>query len=379
MPKYKDMNYTIRKDGRLMKKITINSKPTYIYSNEPSNLYEQYIDLKYKINNGLLIDNNNITFKQYAEKWFEINCSLRETSTQDSIRNRIKHLNEYIGNIKLKNLKNHHIKEIVTDLSKKGYTDLTKRTLADCKRILNDAVINDVISKNVALGVTAPKFPKTERKPLKQSEDLKVFNLGLTHKYGLFILLLRYCGLRPEEAVALTIHDVDLINKRLNINKAVSLARNQPVKKPTKNLKNRKVPIPDFLIELLSERLAYCSENQIEYVFTKETDKYAMLTKQALKTHLDSFLTTINKNIENEDEKIKFSYYQLRHSYCTMLYYAGVKIKKAQELMGHSSADMVYNIYTHLDEERENADELINSYICKTIEKSCQSSCQLNK
>ena len=207
---------------------------------------------------------------------------------------------------------------------------------------------------------------------MKQSEDLKVFNLGLTHKYGLFILLLRYCGLRPEEAVALTIHDVDLINKRLNINKAVSLARNQPVKKPTKNLKNRKVPIPDFLIELLSERLAYCSENQIEYVFTKETDKYAMLTKQALKTHLDSFLTTINKNIENEDEKIKFSYYQLRHSYCTMLYYAGVKIKKAQELMGHSSADMVYNIYTHLDEERENADELINSYICKTIEKSCQ-------
>lgn len=372
MPKYKDMNYTIRKDRRLMKKITINSKPTYIYSNEPSNLYEQYIDLKYKINNGLLIDNNNITFKQYAEKWFEINCSLREISTQDSIRNRIKHLNEYIGNIKLKNLKNHHIKEIVTDLSKKGYTDLTKRTLADCKRILNDAVINDVISKNVALGITAPKFPKTERKPLKQSEDLKVFNLGLTHKYGLFILLLRYCGLRPEEAVALTIHDVDLINKRLNINKAVSLARNQPVKKPTKNLKNRKVPIPDFLIELLSERLAYCSENQIEYVFTKETDKYAMLTKQALKTHLDSFLTTINKNIENEDEKIKFSYYQLRHSYCTMLYYAGVKIKKAQELMGHSSADMVYNIYTHLDEERENADELINSYICKTIEKSCQ-------
>jgi integrase len=372
MPKYKDMNYTVRKDGRLMKKVTINSKPIYIYSNEPSDLYNQYIDLKYKGNNGILIDNNNITFKQYAEKWFEINCSLREIATQDSIKNRINHLNEYIGNIKLKNLKNHHIKEIVTDLSKKGYTDLTKRSLAECKRILNDAVINDVISKNVALGINSPKFPKTERKPLTQSEDLKVFNLALTHKYGLFILLLRYCGLRPEEAVALTIRDIDLSNKRLNINKAVSLARNQPVKKPTKNLKNRKVPIPDFLIQLLSERLAYCSENKIEYVFTKETNKYAMLTKQALKTHLDSFLTALNKNIENEDDKIKFSYYQLRHSYCTMLYYAGVKIKKAQELMGHSSADMVYDVYTHLDEERENADKLINDYISKSIAKSCQ-------
>ena len=35
--------------------------------------------------------------------------------------------------------------------------------------------------------------------------------------------------------------------------------------------------------------------------------------------------------------------------------------------MGHSSADMVYNIYTHLDEQRENAEELINSYIRSNI------------
>ena len=46
-----------------------------------------------------------------------------------------------------------------------------------------------------------------------------------------------------------------------------------------------------------------------------------------------------------------------------MLYYAGIKIKKAQELMGHASAEMVYDIYTHLDEERENAKELIDEYI----------------
>ena len=32
---------------------------------------------------------------------------------------------------------------------------------------------------------------------------------------------------------------------------------------------------------------------------------------------------------------------------------------------------MVYNIYTHLDEQRENAEVLINNYIKNTIE-SCQ-------
>ena len=67
--------------------------------------------------------------------------------------------------------------------------------------------------------------------------------------------------------------------------------------------------------------------------------------------------------------KISFTCHQLRHSYCTMLYYTSVKIKKAQELMGHSSADMVYNVYTHLDEERENVDETLNDYCNKVVKK----------
>ena len=179
----------------------------------------------------------------------------------------------------------------------------------------------------------------------------------------MFILILRYCGIRPEEAVALTLKDVDLTNRLLNINKAVSLAKNQPKVKATKNLKNRKIPIPNFLVKPLQKEIDYRNEVGIKYLFTKETDKYSMLTKQALKTHLNTFLNVVNQNITDDNKKIKFTYYQLRHSYCTMLYYANIKIKKAQELMGHSSADMVYDIYTHLDEERENANEQINDYI----------------
>lgn len=359
--------YTTRKDGRLMKKVTINGKPIYLYSDEPKDLEKQYIDVKFKLNNGITVDNNYITFQQYADRWFDRTCTTKEIATQNSIKNRLNHLYKYIGNIKMKNLKPYHIQEIVTDMVKNGYTDIVKRTLAECKRVLNDAIINDIISKNVALGITTPKFPKNERIPLTQEEDKRVLALALAHKYGLFILILRYCGLRPEEAVALTIDDIDMLNKKIIVNKAVSLAKNQPTKKPTKNLKNRKIPIPDILLELLQQRLSYCNENQIKYLFTKETDNKSILTKQALKSHLCSFLNSLNKNID-ENQQIKFTYYQLRHSYCTMLYYAGIKIKKAQELMGHSSADMVYNIYTHLDEERENAESLINDYIKTSIQ-----------
>ena len=48
MKKYKDMTYTVRKDGRLMKKITVDNKSVYIYSNNEEDLYNQYTEQKYK-------------------------------------------------------------------------------------------------------------------------------------------------------------------------------------------------------------------------------------------------------------------------------------------------------------------------------------------
>ncbi len=360
MPKSK---YKKRKDGRFQTSIVVDGVKKYVIANTSEELDNKITEINYKKLKGLSLSFSDITFKQYAEKWFDINISTKEIATQNSVKNRLKHIYQYIGNVKLRNLKRYQIQEIQTAMLKDGYTDITNRTIAECKRILEDAVNNDIIEKNVANGIKAKKFPKTERKPLTQYEDLKVLECAKNNKYGIFILILRYCGIRPEEAVALTIKDVDLDNQLLNINKAVSLAQNQPTLKATKNLKNRKIPIPIFLIESLQKEIEYRNKNKIKYLFTKETDKYSMLTKQALKTHLSSFLNALNRNLTENDKKIKFTYYQLRHSYCTMLYYAGVKIKKAQELMGHSSADMVYDIYTHLDEERENATELINDYI----------------
>ena len=350
MPKTK---YKKRKDGRFQTSITIDGVKQYLIAKTAEELDNKVTEINYKKLKGLSPSLSDITFKQYAEKWFEINASTLEESTQETIKNRLNHLYKYIGNVKLRNLK----------MLKKGYTDITNRSIADCKRILEDAVNNDIIEKNVANGIKAKKFVKTERKPLTQYEDSKVLEFAQNHKYGLFILILRYCGIRPGEAVALTLKDVDLTNRLLNINKAVSLAKNQPKVKATKNLKNRKIPIPNFLVKPLQKEIDYRNEVGIKYLFTKETDKYSMLTKQALKTHLNTFLNVVNQNITDDNKKIKFTYYQLRHSYCTMLYYANIKIKKAQELMGHSSADMVYDIYTHLDEERENANEQINDYI----------------
>ena len=41
----------------------------------------------------------------------------------------------------------------------------------------------------------------------------------------------------------------------------------------------------------------------------------------------------------------------LRHTYATTLYRAGVDLRTAQKLMGHSSIQVTADIYTHLEQE----------------------------
>lgn len=41
--------------------------------------------------------------------------------------------------------------------------------------------------------------------------------------------------------------------------------------------------------------------------------------------------------------------HDLRHTYCTMLYEAGIDVLTAKEQMGHSDVKTTLGIYTHLD------------------------------
>lgn len=366
MPKQK---YIKRKDGRYA--TTFRGKT--VYGKTSKELEDKINELNYFYNTGKPIGDNKLSFKEWAEKWYELNMKTKEKNTQNINRILLDcHIYPEIGLISVKNLKKYNIETLIKDMEVKGIKVTANRSLALIKRILQDAVDNDIVSKNVASNIKCIKIEKEPKKPLSVYEDKIFLQVAQEHKDGCFMMLLRYCGLRREEAVPLLVNDIDLDNNKLYINKAVYFGNNQSEIKSTKNKKSRIVIIPDILVPFLKSKIEGLKSNDL--VFTKKT-KNEMLSLSSLRRSLESFLyhcnllhTKTQKELDKEfiltdENKINFTFHQLRHSYCTMLYYADVKIKKAQELMGHSSADMVYNIYTHLDEERENADSLINTYI----------------
>ena len=126
--------------------------------------------------------------------------------------------------------------------------------------------------------------------------------------------------------------------------------------KPPKNGKSRIVSVPQILIDYL-KTLPHDS------VFVLTTRKGTMMTEDAWKRLYQSYMSDLNLHYGLRDEISKyapkqkpmvitpFTPHELRHTFCTILFDAGVDVLTAQEQMGHSDPKITMDIYTHLSQK----------------------------
>lgn len=361
--------YTVRKDGRLMKRISLNGKIKTLYSNNVKDLENQYIELKHLSNKGIVTDDKNLTVSEWSDKWVDLYKSDKEMATikmyKDAIRLYIK---PYLGNYQLKNLKQSDIVYMLNELEKKHITRKKEVALLTIKQILDKAVENDYIYKNVARGIKIKKHKSEEKEPLDNNVIDKVKNLAKNDSNAFMVLFLIYTGLRREELVPLQYKDVNLDNKYILINKAVHFEKNQPILKKTKNTEIRKVPIFNIIYDKLKEMKEEHSDD--DYIFPNTLNK--MMSETTLKRKLIYVLNKLNKvysdtpkSMSNEKtEQIKFTLHQLRHTYVCILHKAGIDLKQAQSWTGHKDVKVLLNIYTHLDDEdNQNSIDKVNQFL----------------
>lgn len=185
--------YTTRKDGRLMKRVSVNGKLKTLYSDNARDLEKQYIEYKYLSNKGVVADDENMNVSTWADKWLKTYKYDKEKATikmyEDTIRLYIK---PNIGNIPLKSLKQSDIVDMLNVLDKKGITRKKDVALLTIKQILNKAVENDYIYKNVASGIKIKKHKSAEKEPLQQSTIDKIQTLAKTNPNAFMILFMIY-------------------------------------------------------------------------------------------------------------------------------------------------------------------------------------------
>lgn len=364
MPKAK---YTRRKDGLFYSSVRVgkteDGKPIRkgAYATSSAELERKIADIIHDYQHDI-IKESDMPLGDYADMWYKTYQEGRRTNTKAMYDNVVnKHIIPSIGHIPLNKLTQSDIQQMIN--SKLEMPNTCQKIKLTIKQVLNSAINDNLIVKNVANSVVLPKLQKPEKQPLTDREKEAVFKADLEEKDRMFIRVLYYFGLRREEAIALTRSDFDFKKRELHVQRTIVFDKNNPVIDDLMKSKSAKriLPIPDAVFADL--RNFVLSSNTL-YLFTKQDGN--MLTQSAYTKMWKRIVKNISNAYYTQDEKklnpepLKLTAHIFRHNYCTILYYSGISRKKAVQLMGHSSYRMIEEIYAHLDEKKENAADKIN-------------------
>lgn len=329
----------------------------------------------------LIILDENSSFSEWANRWCTRKLIGADYKYTNSISNFIRHLTKDIGNISIKNVNTIMIDDIIIKLAQENpntHNPTSKKVLKQVKNtavsIFDYAISNCTnITRNPARNVQIPKkAPQTERRELTVDEQKVI--LKLKHRARLPAMIMLLCGLRVGEVIPLKWTDINWEKKMLIVTKSTCQisANTYSVKKGTKNGKSRSVPIPTLLFE---ELMSCFKENNLKSIYITHKLNGDIHTPSSWRQVGNNYLTELEHLIKlsrpkENDSDTHITFHMFRHTYASMLYFAGVDIMTASELLGHSDIQTTMKIYTHLQEStKERSIERYNDYINKLYSK----------
>ena len=230
----------------------------------------------------------------------------------------------------------------------------TLTNLRSSAKAAYDLAIPEIVLYNPIIKVTCPAgAPAEPREPI--SEEQQQWIRETPHKAQRAAMLLLYSGLRRGEATALTWADVDLDTATITVTKGYNFT-GKSTKKPKTAAGSRVVSIPKILVDYLRTQRDDC-------LYVLHNDKGQRMTEQGWKRLWESYMQDLNvkygyggKQNKNRPGGLPmvidtFTPHQLRHTFCTLMYFAGVDVLTARDQMGHKDITVTLGIYTSLDKK----------------------------
>ena len=296
---------------------------------------------------------SNITFGEYAQRWYESAKASKEINTRKMYQSVLKASFNEINDVPLANITHSHFQRCINaKLEHSRMCILIKQTFG---QIVRSAVREHLMPRNaiedVLMDVSLPKYKKPLKRPLSDAEKEAIKNAELDQRKRCFVSILFYCGLRKGEVLALTAADFDFKLKTLSVSKAWVDGIIKPYPKSDNGI--RVVPLPDASIDYIRPFV----EAEPGYIFHGKNGP--IMTANAYRRMWESIIYNLNKVAPDPIDNL--TAHVFRHNYCTELCYQipTISTKMIARLLGDSEK-MVIDVYSHLIEEKENVTDAVN-------------------
>lgn len=352
---------TKRADGRYQKSVFIGRKKDgspirkTVYASTQAELNRKVAELQHEAATGKCI-HFDITFRRLSEIWMKQFPSLSKRWHKRKQCELDNHLLPALGDLKINELHLINLQNVLNDMAEQGYASSTMRKIKQCASAIMDfACDNDWLNRNCFLKAKVVSMEAPETRFLDDNEIRLITSSWEGHRFGIAAMIMLYCGLRRGEVLALEWDDIDYKTNVIHVTKARDIDANKAyLKKPKTKAGTRDVPIPTILLHALKKlggKHGLIAPDKDGKLMSSTAYKrawegyfaYLNVTAGGKPASKYKPRVTVIKNITSK---------MLRHTYCTMLYDAGVDVKSAQYFMGHSNLETTLKIYTHLSQFR---------------------------
>ena len=291
-----------------------------------------------------------------------------EPSTMRSYRGSAKHIRAAFADTPITELAPKMVDGWLLELRRDGYSEsLQRKAYGLLQRACAHAVRDHVIAANPLDSVKPPANYKPDPNALTRTSreelvcELRRFR-PTPIRTAAFIAL--YMGLRVGEIAALRWSDIDMRRRTMHVHHAIGEGKGGSYEKaPKTESSNRRLPIPESLIEPLQERRARMKSEAGAAGLKLNADEFGRLYvcggidgRYMTPANLGREWSVLAENLGLMGTKGRIAtFHDLRHTFATVGVANGIDVKSVQSYLGHANAAVTLNIYADADEDAKRA------------------------
>ncbi|MEX2461274.1 MAG: tyrosine-type recombinase/integrase [Paenibacillaceae bacterium] len=383
-------NYTYRFSVNIIEngKKRRKQKETISYAT-PTEAFNAGILIKAELLKGTYVDEKDIPFDAWCDKWLKLYLNAEKKSNSVSTRkSAINRLKLKFGDMKLKDVTPMQYQEYLFELKNEGLSKNTLLVIHSTMSLLFKKAVKppyELIARDITADAELPSFAKTvsdlenntEIDPYLEKEQLSVFIKKAyeiagdqpTEKDRLTLRqcaralhILAFTGLRIGELCSLESNNIDEINKSLKIIKTLYFhegVENFKLETPKNKSSIRDVDVTKdtlalFKIQEHEKRLlrvlstSYYTKKNFVFANARRKPGYPLSPSD-----IERFMKDALKAAELPTGLTPHS---LRHTYTSLSAEAGIDLSAIQRQLGHTNDTMTTRIYLHVTKARRRVD-----------------------
>jgi integrase len=284
------------------------------------------------------------TVTDAAWKWLKAHEGTHSSGTQKRNSSLIKqHIaGTELGRRRLVRVTNTDVQEWVSERAAVLAPRTVKLAVQTIRAVFNQAVADRRINhnQNPATKLSLPKVPDRHFVPLTVAQVRTLAATAPEHARAL-VTAQAALGPRLGELLALRVKDVSFDFRTVRI--AEQLSQDGKCRMPTKNHKERKVPMPNTAAAAVREHMA---------TYPPATEDELIFTVNGLPWRQDQFDRVLRKAVREAKLPAGTTSHHLRHHYVSVLLDAGESVIVVAERIG-DTPKMVTDVYGHLMPDSE--------------------------